>query len=66
MAAEEHGIPAAEFVRNAAMGLAGDKPDTESAAISAGIVELLEQTHHGVYITFGIQMGRNDPRRTGQ
>ncbi len=50
MTAAERGIPAAEFVRNAALSLASDKAGVDSASMLAGTTALIERIYRGVYL----------------
>ena len=50
MAAAEHAIPAAEFVRDAALDLARNKNIADSAAMPPGIVALIERIYRSTYI----------------
>ena len=49
-AAAKQDIPAAEFVRNAALGLAEGKTDGDSVALTHGHVALIERTFRCAYI----------------
>ncbi len=49
-AAAEHKIPAAEFVRDAALDLARNKNVAESASMLAGTTALIERVYRGVYL----------------
>ena len=49
-AANAQAIPAAEFVRDAALSLAGGKSGEDSGNISPGIVSLVESTYRYAYI----------------
>ena len=50
LAAAKHDIPAAEFVRNAALGLAEGKTDGDSVALTPGHVALTERMYRGIYL----------------
>ena len=50
MAAAEHDIPAAGFVRNAALAVAKGKSGADSPTFTPAIVELIKQTHRSAYI----------------
>ena len=50
LAAAKQDIPAAEFVRNAALGLAEGKTDRDSVALTPGHVALIERTYRCAYI----------------
>lgn len=49
-AANEQGIPAAEFVRYAALRLAGGKFGEDSGVLPPGIIALIESTYRYSYI----------------
>ena len=49
-AAQQHHIPAAEFVRNAALAVVDGKSSAGSVALTPGIVELIEHTYRSAYI----------------
>ena len=49
-AAAKQDIPAAEFVRNAALGLAEGKTDGDSVALTPGHIALIERTYRCAYI----------------
>ena len=49
-AAAKQDIPAAEFVRNAALGLTEGKIDGDSVALTPGHVALIERTYRCAYI----------------
>ena len=49
-AATQRGDSAAEFVRNAAVMMAGDHSGTDPSALSRAAVELIEATYRGVYL----------------
>lgn len=48
--ANEHGIPAAEFIRDAALGVATGKSEEDSGIIPPGIAALIESTYRYAYI----------------
>ena len=50
LAAAKQDVPAAEFVRNAALGLAEGKTDGDSVALTPGHVALIERTYRCAYI----------------
>ncbi len=49
-AAEKHGVPAAEFVRDTVLDLARGRTSATSAALPPGLAALIESTYRGVYI----------------
>ena len=49
-AAAKQDVPAAEFVRNAALGLAEGKTDGNSVALTPGHVALIERTFRYAYL----------------
>ena len=50
LAAVKQDIPASEFARNAALGLAEDKTDRDSVSLTPGHVALIERTYRRAYI----------------
>ena len=49
-AAEKHGVPAAEFVRDTVLDLARSRTGATSAALPPGLAALIESAYRGVYI----------------
>ena len=64
LAAAKQDIPAAEFVRNAALGLAEGKTDGDSVSLTPGHVALIERTYRCAYILSTIK--RDEMVHTGQ
>ena len=50
LVAAKQDVPAAEFVRNAALGLTEGKIDGDSVALTPGHVALIERTYRSAYI----------------
>ena len=63
-AAAEHKIPAAEFVRDAALGLARNRNVADSAAMPPGIVALIERIYRSTYIVATLK--RDEMLREGR
>ena len=63
-AAERRGIPAAEFVRDTALGFARNETGVTSAAIPPGVFALIEQTYRNAYILATLK--RDEMRREGR
>ena len=63
-AAAEHKIPAAEFVRDAALDLARNKNIADSAAMPPGIVALIERIYRSTYIVATLK--RDEMPREGR
>ena len=49
-AAERRGITASEYVRNAVMSVIDGSPQTETAALSPALIEIIRLTHRSAYI----------------
>ena len=64
MAAAEHGIPAAEFVRNATLDLGRNKKVTDSAAMPPAVVALIERIYRSTYIVATLK--RDEMLREGR
>ena len=64
MAAAEHKIPAAEFVRDAALDLARNKNVADSAAMPAGVVGLIERIYRSTYVVATLK--RDEMLREGR
>ena len=64
MAAAEHKIPAAELVRDAALGLARNNNAADSAAIPPGIVALIERIYRSTYLVATLK--RDEMLREGR
>ena len=63
-AAERRGIPAAEFVRDTAVGIARNETGVASAAIPPGVFALIEQTYRNAYILATLK--RDEMHREGR
>ena len=50
IAARSHGATAAEFIRNAALALAGEETDVDSGPKPSGIAAQIERIYRGVYL----------------
>ena len=50
IAARRRGATAAEFIRNAALALAGEETSVDSGPISSGIPAMIERIYRGVYL----------------
>lgn len=50
IAARRHGATAAEFIRNAALALAGEETGVDSGPIPSGIAAQIERIYRGVYL----------------
>ena len=50
IAARKHGATAAEFIRNAALALAGEENGVDSGPIPSGTSALIERIYRGVYL----------------
>ena len=50
IAARKHGATAAEFIRNAALALAGEETGVDSGPIPSGITAQIERIYRGVYL----------------
>ena len=63
-AAAEHKIPAAEFVRDAALAFAGGRTGADSAAMLPRIVALIERIYRSTYIVATLK--RDEMLREGR
>lgn len=65
LAAAEQNIPAAEFVRNAALGPTGGKTGAGSVVLTPGHAALIERIYRGVYLLSTLKRGEivRDRRR---
>ena len=50
IAARKRGATAAEFIRNAALALAGEETGVDSGPISSGTSAMIERIYRGVYL----------------